>query len=242
MLNRDADWGVTMSTSLPTLPPTLDQYLALITSEHNTKPKFMAAVAAEVQPFVDLMATLYKMIGIFTPNSVGDQLDKVGALIGASRDLPKAINGVWFTLDDPNLGLDAGTLVGANDNPAVGLLVLPDDSYQILIKLKIAMNAWDGTVPGAYRVWNTTFALEGWNIAIQDFQDMTMAVLFIGGIQSVVVQALIISGYFNLRPAGVRIVGFYQPSVPNIPVFGLDAENSLIAGPDVGALAVEFTV
>jgi hypothetical protein len=223
------------------LPPTLDTYLSLITSEHSDKPKFMATVAAEVQPFVDLMTTLYDMIGIFNPNASGDQLDKFAAWVGVTRDLAQAINGVWFSLDDANLGLDSGTLLGPTDDQINGLSVLPDDSFRILVKLKIAMNSWDGTVPGAYAAWNTAFAQEGWRIAIQDFQDMTMAVLFLGGVTSVVVQALIVSGYFNLRPAGVRIVGYYQPSVPNIPVFGLDAETSLISGLDVGALAIEFT-
>jgi hypothetical protein len=229
-----------MSTTLPALPPTVDTYLSLITSEHNTQPKFMATVAAEVQPFVDLMTTLYNMIGIFNPNASGDQLDKFAVWSGVSRNLPAPIFNVWFSLDDGNLGLDSGTLLGPNDVAANGMNVLPDDSFRILVKLAISMNGWDGTIPGAYTIWNAVFADEGWQIAIQDFQDMTMAFLFLGGVTSAVVQALIVGGYFNLRPAGVRVVGYYEPSVPNIPVFGLDIETNLISGLDVGALAVEF--
>src|ERR1700734_4114019 len=152
-----------MSTTPTILPPTLDAYLALITSEHNQKPKFMATVAAEIQPFVDIQATLYSMIGIFTPNSVGDQLDKVGVWVGANRSVA---------------------------NPSVsGLTVLSDDSFQTLIKLTIAMNGWDGTVPGAYSIFNSVFASDGLSLLIQDNQDMTMFVVIVGTL-NVVAQAL----------------------------------------------------
>jgi hypothetical protein len=184
-------------------PYTLEYYLGLITSEHNQKPKFMATVAAAVQPFVDLQLTLAAMIGIFTPDSVGDQLDKVGLWVGANRNLSVPIDGIT---------------------------VLEDADFQTLIKLTIAENHWDGTVPGAYAIWNSVFASSGIGILIQDNQDMTMFVVFTGTIESIVTKALLAGGYFNLRPAGVLITGFFEPSVPDAPVFGFGVQNSAVAG------------
>jgi Protein of unknown function (DUF2612) len=221
-----------MSTTPPFTPPTLETYLALITSEHNQKPKFMATVAAEIQPFVDLQATLASMIGIFSPNSVGDQLDKVGVWVGASRDLQDPIEGVYFAWDTPGVGWDQGTWFATGD-PTTGLLVLPDDGFQSLIKFTIAMNQWDGTVPGAYAIFNSVFASDGISILIQDNQDMTMFIVVMGMLNAVV-QALISGGNFNLKPAGVQITNFYQPSVPGAPVFGLGANNASVAGLGVG--------
>jgi Protein of unknown function (DUF2612) len=218
-----------MST-LPVLPapPTLEYYLGLIPSENNQQPKFMATVAARVQPYIDLQTMLYAMIGIFTPNAIGDQLDKVGVWAGANRNLTTPLPNVYFTWGEDGLGWGEGTWLGPNDSEA-GLTVLPDDSFQILVKLVIAMNQWDGTVPGAYNIWDTVMG-EQFGILIQDNQDTTMLVVFTGLIESVVTKSLIAGGYFNLRPAGVRITEFAQPSVPNTPVFGWGVENDTISG------------
>ena len=107
--------------STPALPLTdgapypLQYYLDRITSEHNRHPKFMATVAAAVQPFVDLQATFAAMIGIFNPNGVGDQLDKLGQWVGVTRDLVTPING------ETTLG---------------------DTDFQTLIKLAKSGNMW----------------------------------------------------------------------------------------------------
>jgi hypothetical protein len=198
--------------STPALPLTngapypLQYYLDRVTSEHNTKTKFMATVAAAVQPFVDLQATFAAMIGIFNPNGAGDQLDKLGQWVGVTRDLVTPING------ETTLG---------------------DSDFQTLIKLAIAQNHWDGTIPGAYTLWNSIFASQGIGLLIGDNQDMTMDVVFTG-VQGVVTEAILGGGFFGLRPAGVRITGFFQPGEADQPIFGLDAENSTVSGLDVG--------
>ena len=217
-----------MSTSPPTLPPTIGTYLALITDEHNTKPKFMAQVAAECQPYVDLMATLYQMIGLFTPNSLGDQLDKFAAWVGVSRNLNTPLDNVYFTWGGTGPGWGEGTWLGPDDSES-GLTILPDDAFQILVRFGIAENNWDGTIPGAYAIWESVMGPD-FGILIQDNQDRTMLIVFVGLIESVITKALIVGGYFNLRPAGIRITEFAQPSVPDTPVFGWGAQNSTIAG------------
>jgi Protein of unknown function (DUF2612) len=217
-----------MSTTPQIIPPTLETYLSLITSEHNQKPKFMATVAAEIQPFVDVQATLFAMIGIFNPNSVGDQLDKVGVWVGANRNISTPINGVFFSWGKAGVGWGQGTWLGPTDS-ANGLTVLPDDAFQILVKLTIAENAWDGTVPGAYSIFNSVFASQGLSLLIQDNQDTTMFVVVVG-VLSAVAQSLISGGFFNLKPAGVQITSFNQPTVQGAPVFGWGAENSGVSG------------
>jgi hypothetical protein len=209
-------------------PPTLQTYLDLVTDEHRDKPKFMATVAAEIQPFVDMMATLFSMIAIFSVNAAGDQLDKFAQWVGVSRNLSVPLENVYFTWGNDGLGWGEGTWLGPNDSET-GLTVLPDDAFQLLVKLVIAENNWDGTVPGAYAIWKSVMGAD-FGILIQDNQDMTMLVVFTNQFVSVVTRSLLAGGHFNLRPAGVRITGFFQPSVPNAPVFGWGVENSTIAG------------
>jgi hypothetical protein len=217
-----------MSTSPPTFPATVNTYLALITSEHNQKPNFMATVAARFQPYVDIQNTLFSMIGMFTPNAVGDQLDKVGDWVGANRNLTTPLEGVYFTWGTDGLGWGEGTCLGPDDDPN-GLTVLPDDSFQILIRLIIAMNNWDGTIPGAYSIWDSIMG-DQFGILIQSNQDMSMLVVFTGLIDSIVSKALISGGFFNLVQAGVRVTQFSQASVPDTPVFGWGIENGTVGG------------
>lgn len=207
-------------------PPTLNTYLALVVPEHRDKPNFMTTVALEIQPFVDLMATMWQMLGLFNANATGDALDKFATWVGVSRNLKTPLTNVYFTWGTDGLGWGEGTWLGPNDSQS-GLTILPDDSFQILVKLIIAMNNWDGTIPGAYTIWNTVM---GGGILIQDNQDMTMLVVFLNLSASIVTAALITGGYFNLRPAGVRITEFAQPSVAGAPVFGWGVENSNISG------------
>jgi hypothetical protein len=120
-----------------------------------------------------------------------------------------------------------------------GISVLDDDDYRTLLKLFIAMNSWDGTVPGIYTIWNSLFP--EYPILVQDNQDMTMTVVFINPPTNVVILALFTQGYFLLRPAGVRITGFFEPSGP-LPIFGADIENATISGPDVGYLVTPINI
>jgi hypothetical protein len=127
------------------------------------------------------------------------------------------------------------------DNVSVTLDIpvstLDDNEYRILVKLFIAMNQWDGTVPGIYNLWNSVFTAEGYQILVQDGQDMTMFVVFLNPPADAIILAILTSGYFLTRPAGVRITGFYQPSLPfpETPLFGWGVENATIAGWGVGA-------
>jgi hypothetical protein len=193
----------------------LQDYEALITSEHNQKPRFMATVALSVQGSVDQQALLYTFPSIFDIDvAVGEQLDMIGQWVGASRHLAKPL-------------------------PPSGITVLNDADYRLLLFAIIALNYWDGTVPGMYAIWAIVFATVTFQVLIEDFQDMTMAVVLLDSSFSTVVLALLTNGYFDLRPAGVG-EGFYEAT--GVPVFGLDIENSLIAGLDNGYMVEDLVV
>lgn len=213
-------------------------YTSLIASQHVDKPKFMAAVAASMQPLADMIATLNGMPAAFDlDQGVGVQLDAVGVRVGITRQLAEPLTGVYFSLDTAGLGLDQGSLLGPFD-PTTGLVALPDDSYRTLLRAKIASNQWDGTVPTAYAIWNLIFAPVGSQILIQDNSDMTMLLALFGSLPNAVTIALFGQGLLDLKPAGVEVVARYVPTAANTPYFGLDIESAAIAGLDVGAFGI----
>lgn len=211
-------------------------YTSLITSEHADKPRFMAVIGVLAQHAADRVALLRSIPGLFDlDTAVGEQLDFVGQWIGQSRNLTVPLTDVYFSLDIAGLGLDEGSLQGPFD-PTSGLVALPDESYRTLLRAKIANNQWDGTVPGAYQFLADLFP--GNVLFIQDNQDMSMYVGIVGSVPlDAVSYALLTGGYLNVKPDGVHIAGYAMPSTPGTPIFGLDVENSLISGLDVGSLA-----
>jgi hypothetical protein len=215
----------------------LTDYTSLITSEHQSAPRFMAMVSLLAQWAVDRRDLLASIPALYDIDSaIGQQLDRVGEWVGITRNLELPLTSVYFSLDATGLGFDQGTWKGQFD-PTTGLVALPDDQYRILLYATIAANSWDGTVPGAYAAWNTVFRPLGYSILIQDNQDMTMTIALTGPAPDAVTYALFTGGYLNLRPAGVGITGYYLPSIPGQPIFGLDVENPALAGFDVGCWA-----
>lgn len=214
----------------------LSTYQDLITSEHADKPDFMAMVAMAVQPLVDSQVTVGSMLGMFDVDfALGEQLDYIGQWVGVSRYLQTPLTGVYFSFDTPGLGFDEGTWFGPFD-PATGLVTLADEAYRTLIRARIANNQWDGTIPGAYAFMSQVFP--GNTFFIQDNQDMTMWVGLVGSVPlDAVTYALLTNGYLNIKPVGVRILGYLQPSVLGSPLFGFDVTNNTIAGFDNGSWA-----
>lgn len=212
--------------------PNVNQYLTLITSEHANQPNFTAMVAATLQPLVDsqnLASTFQALYDLDV--AVGEQLDTVGLWIGITRFVNVAITGVFFSWDTVNLGWDQGNWQGPN-SPNSQLTTLTDDQYRLLLRAKIAINQWDGTVPGIYAIWNKIFALTQVNLLIQDNQDMSMTIIILAsGTVDPVVLALITGGYIVPRPAGVRITGYSQETAP---IFGWDVNTAIIQGWDAG--------
>lgn len=209
---------------------TVEDYTSLVTSEHNKRPNFMAMIAQDVQGYVDTINLLRTFEKIFDIDQAqGQQLDMIGVWVGVSRNIAVPLTGVYFAFNTALVGFNQGTWLGIGDSTS-GLTVLGDADYLLLLKAKIASNHWDGTVPSAYNIWAIVFAGQPFTLLIQDGQDMTMAIIVIGVINTAVTLSLIVNGYIGLRPAGVLITGYYQNSVPNFPVFGFGPESATLAG------------
>jgi hypothetical protein len=204
-----------------------NQYTKLITSEHRDKPNFMATVAMLVQASIDTQDIAATFPSLFDINqAAGDQLDKLGAWIGASRNLTVPLTGVFFSLGVSGLGLGEGTWF--SDFDASGNLIkLADDNYRILLLSLVASNQWDGTIPGAYQILQLLYELTGTQILIQDNQDMSISIIVLAGTVDAVFSALLHGGLLVMRPAGVHIAGFFKATVP---VFGLGSDSPIIGG------------
>ena len=85
---------------------------------------------------------------------------------------------------------------------------LPDETYRLLLKAKIGANRWDGTVPGAYEVWESAFADMGSLILMQDNQDMSVVIGLAGTPLDAVMRNLLLQGYLPLKPEGVRVAWY----------------------------------
>lgn len=156
----------------------IQRYLNLVTSEHRTKPKFNAWLAAGLEKVDGATTVLKGMDADFDiDNAIGAQLDTAGVIVGVDRVLT-------FQPSD-------------GSSP-----YLDDDTYRLIARAKIAQNQWNGTIQGLYDLWNNIFP--DLFISILDIQDMSMNVLVIGA-TTTLQQELVINGYIIPKPMGVSI-------------------------------------
>lgn len=216
-------------------------YTALVTNEHADKPKFMAMVAASVQPPADLIALYQTISALYDVDlAVGEQLDVVGQWVGISRKLSAPLTGVYFALDTVGVGFDEGVWLGPYD-PTTGLVSLPDDFYRLLIKAKILNNHWNGSKADAYTLIDLIFQSFGYQLFIEDPCDLTMRLGLWGlTIPPTIVIALLVSGELNIKPAGVHIAAYLYQSQPG-PIFAFDLNNAMFGGFDTGGWATVVT-
>lgn len=216
---------------------TVQDYLNLITSEHQDKPNFMAMIAADVSPMVQVQALMASMISIFTLTTppVGNQLDIIGQWVGVSRNIAVPISGVFFTWNSTTAtGWDFGVWPDPS-NPS-SIITLPDDVYLTFILAKIAANHWDGTTEGMYAVY--AIAFPNLTFLVQDNQNMSYVLAIVGAPLDSLTFALLTNGYLPLRPEGVRISEYITP-VNTGPLFGWDIQNSYVQGWNDGSWGVE---
>lgn len=203
-------------------------YPGLVTSQHQ-QPRFTALVAVLTQPLVDAQALLASLPAAFdVDTAVGVQLDAVGLWVGITRVLRVPLSGVYFAWGVEGVGWSEGVWKGPYD-PETGLTSLPDDVFRRLIKARIAANAWNGSIPGAYDVWESAFADTGSIIMIQDNQDMSMVVGIAGMRPDAVTQALLMGNYIPLKPEGVR-VSWYAVTQDGGPLMAWGCQADGLAG------------
>jgi len=236
-------------------------YTALITSEHNQQPNFMATVEALVMGFVDGINVLNALPDDFSLDlAVGVQLDQVGLWVGFSRNVPIPLPPNLFQLDVVGSGFDEGTWQGPG-NPLSGLVVLDDDTYRTMLRIKIGANSWDGSLAQMQAILAAVFSTPGaiQNLAVNvsydelattvprdpliaagppaffvvDNQDMTAGVFFLGTLPSVTLLSLFENGYMPIKPEGVHM-DYWKPSSGST-YFGFDLDNGAIQGFDLGS-------
>jgi hypothetical protein len=215
----------------------ISNYTDLVASENKGKPSFISVVQSLVSPLVDSINLNVAMSGFFDLDSaVGAQLDVIGEWVGVDRRISIPLVGVYFAFDVTGLGFEQGSWLGPYD-PTTGMSLLPDDSYRILIRARIGVNRWDGTVAGLLAILLAVFVGATTKVFAIDNQDMTMSVGIAGGLPSAVNLALIKGGYIVPKPSGV-LVFYTVTSVDGAPLFGFDVQNSYISGFDTGAWGV----
>jgi hypothetical protein len=189
----------------------VDQYLELITSEHQGQPNYVAFMSIFLQGQVDNQEILNSLPQKFDLDfAIGDQLDAIGVRVGRSRWLETPITGVYFAWDIDFVGWEQGAWQGPFD-PDYGLLQLPDETYRILLKSTIASNHWDGSAPSAYEVWAIAFG--NGMMELIDNQDMSISMRWIGPNPDAMLAAIINAGYLMLTPAGVSVTMDIGPSL-----------------------------
>jgi hypothetical protein len=160
----------------------IQTYLNRITSQHKTKPNFMALLTARLQPFIDLAECLGTFDAEFDlDNAAGNQLDIIGKYVGVDRLL--------------------------NFQPVYAPSAILDDTYyRMLLKVRISQNNWDGTTEGIQKIWGDVFP--EYTIVIVDKQDMTINIR-ITGLDTPFISELIQHGYIVPKSMGVLVNFFY---------------------------------
>lgn len=128
----------------------IERYLSLVTSEHSTKPKFMAMLtSALTKADIDIdFDTVFDL-----DSAVGAQLDICGAVLGLSRRLTF----------QPSDGSSA---------------ILNDGDYRALLRAKVVLNQWNGefeTLTDALNEWNPSV-----DFIVKDNQNMSLDIIVIG--------------------------------------------------------------
>ena len=205
---------------------TIDTYASLVTQQHRNRPKFIATLGAFTAPVVWVQTVLDAFVDAFDIDvAIGVQLDAIGEWVGVTRFVTAPIEGVFFTWDDDALGWEAGIWRGQYDTDT-SLVALPDDTYRIVLRSKIAQNYFDGTLDKAYALWDGL--LEGVPVAIQDNSDMSIGYIALGSL-SPLNQAILTNDEFVVRPAGVELTGVYDIPTAGY-VFGFDLDNDHFKG------------
>lgn len=151
-------------------------YLDRITSAHITRPRFMAWLKVLLDMLCEYANVAQGMnLAFYVESAVGDQLDAVGKLVGASRALPY-------------------TSTFATDG------LLGDTDYRSYIRAKILQNMWDGTNESLPGLWQSVYP--SLQMSYVDNMDMSMSITVTGDISDAMTE-MIQAGLIVPKPAGV---------------------------------------
>lgn len=225
----------------------VNQYLALITSEHNQQPDYEATITALVEPLVSQQELVEHLPTDFDLDfAVGVQLDAIGVRVNRDRFVPLPLN-IYFSVGVVGLGVGEGYLKGPHD-PLTGMTTLADEPYRTVLRAVIAANMWDGTIPGAYEAYDTLFeSTPQYSVLIQDWADLSMGLVLVGSSPDAVTKALFTIGALDLKPAAISLRRMLPTIYPagvagGTPLFGVGVQNNAIAGVGTGQLVRTISV
>lgn len=186
-----------------------NKYTDLIAGYHFDKPLFAQWVYTLTQPLITAQSRLAEMQADFDiDTAVGVQLDAVGVRVGISRKLPVSITGVFFSFDIAGVGFDEGVWLGRYESPE-GITSLDDGTYRNILKVKVLMNHWDGTVEGLYYLLDQVALIFDCPIKYKDNQNMTVNILLSNDTTPPIVWNVLSRGLVDITTAGVSVY-FYQ--------------------------------
>ena len=154
----------------------MSKYTELITNYHLTRPHFRQHVDLSTRPLTDVSTVVNGLVPAFDiDTATGARLDVLGEWIGRKRRVNTPISGVYFAYDTDKLGWDQGSWQGPFD-PDDGFLDLSDEVYRIVLRVKIAINNWNGQNDILPEILDIALAGSGIRMAIIDNQDMTISI------------------------------------------------------------------
>lgn len=186
-----------------------NKYTDLIAGYHFDKPLFTQWIYALTQPLITAQNRLAEMQEDFDiDTAVGVQLDAVGVRVGISRKLPVSITGVFFSFDIAGVGFDEGIWLGRYESPE-GITTLDDGTYRNVLKTKVLVNHWDGTIESLYYLLDQVALIFDCPIKYKDNQNMTVNILLPSATTPPIVWNVLSRGLVDITTAGV-MVNFYQ--------------------------------
>ena len=210
-----------------------NEYTELIAGYHFDKPNFQNWVFVLTEPLRLARQRLAELQANFdVDTALGVQLNAVGRRVGVSRTLPTKLTGVYFELDNSELGLDKGVWKGKFD-PSDGTTTLDDETYRSVIKAKILSNSWNGengTLPEFLSAVMSYFGIDAKMLDLQDLQTMHIALNLTKDSTPPIVWELISRRIVDITAAGVSM-----QIVDNVPWFGLDYNTASVKGLDEGS-------
>lgn len=159
----------------------LNFYLNLVTSEHSTKPKYMAWLSVLLTPLIDAIKLNEDVKKAFDLNTaIGAQLD----IIGKWLEQPRQVD---FQPTD-----------GSSS-------ILSDNYYRTVLKAKVVKNQWKGTISNFYSFWNVLFKGQPLQIYLVDNQNMEPVAIIWSSSVDQMMQDLIANNYIVPKPAGLGL-------------------------------------
>lgn len=187
-----------------------DRYLALITSEHNQQPKFMAMMELLCSAMGDITAAAQALTDHFDLDTAeGAQLDIIGLWVGQSRVIPKVLLTGFFGFADSIVALPFGEITDTSIGgefyefgaPYSGTTILMDQDYRTILKARIVRNQSSGTIADLENALSFIFNAPSF---VTDNSDLSFAITVATPITPTA-QALLNTMDILPRPAGVRI-------------------------------------